>query len=436
MSEQTTTSKPESAPSADAKTQTTVTPELSEAGGMMSFDAARSLGEAFTNLGKEPAPAPEAPKAETKVSEEPVKPAETETKVAEPAAPEVKSEDPKEDPLKPATADDLAELLGGPKKAEPKPDADDEPPAEIAATDKAKNAWAEQRKALKEERRRREELEAKVAELEKRPANDVAPDEVKQLRETVDAYERELQIARVEATKEFKDAVAVPRERINDQLEKFAKKYEFREADARVAFAEADAEKQTELLVEMASGMNDRDRFRFYEMAEEWQKVEGIANKVRNNAKLALEKIQEHHAEQQKAFAEQRSKTYRNALEKVWGEVSEKAPIFKRREGDDNWNAQIAEVERFATGLDWNIVAENDQVRAELALRAASAPFLFGLVQNLYAKTAELQKTLGKYQSAKPGAGGGSPDPAIGTGTAEKVEHEDFFSAIKSGLAA
>lgn len=429
MENQTTTSKPESAPSADANQ--TVSPELTETGGTMTFDAARSLSEAFNSLGKEP----EAPKAETKVSETPVKPAATEAKVPEPAAAEAKSEDPKEDPPRAATADDLAELLGGPKKAEPKPDADDEPPADIAATDKAKNAWAEQRKALKEERRRREELEAKVSELEKR-STDVAPDEVKQLRETVDAYERELQIARVEATKEFKDAVAVPRERINAQLEAFAKKYEFREADARIAFAEADSEKQTELLVDMASGMNDRDRFRFYEMAEQWQKVEGIANKVRNNAKLALEKIQQHHEEQQKAFVEQRSKSYRNTLEKVWGDVTEKAPLFKRRDGDDAWNNQIAEVEQFATNLDWNLVAENDQARAELALRAASAPFLFGLVQNLYQKTAELQKTLGKYQSAKPGAGGGSPDPAIGSGTAEKVEHEDFFSAIKSGLTS
>lgn len=431
MADQTTTSKPESAPSADATNQT-VSPELTETGGTMTFDAARSLSEAFNSLGKESAP--EAPKAETKVSETPAKPAATEAKVSEPAAPEAKSEDPKED-LKPATADDLAELLGGPKKAEAKPDADDEPPAEIAATDKAKNAWAEQRKALKEERRRREELEAKIAELEKR-STDVAPDEVKALRETVDAYERELQIARVEATKEFKDAVAVPRERINKQLETFAKKYEFREADARVAFAEADPEKQTELLVEMASGMNDRDRFRFYEMAEEWQKVEGIANKVRNNAKLALEKIQEHHAEQQKAFIETRQKQYRGALEKIWTDVSEKAPLFRRREGDEAWNAKIGEIEQFATNLDWNVVAENDQARAELALRAAASPFLYGMVQQLWAKTAELQKTLGKYQSAKPGAGGGSPDPAIGTGTAEKVEHEDFFAAIKSGLAA
>ena len=429
MADQTTTSNPQSAPSADANP--TVTPELSETGGTMTFDAARSLSEAFNSLGKEP----EAPKAETKVSESPAKPAVTETKVSEPAAPEAKSEDPKEDLPKTADADSLAELLGGPKKAEPKPDADDEPPAEIAATDKAKNAWAEQRKALKDERRRREELEAKVADLEKR-STDVAPDEVKQLREAVDTYERELQIARVEATKEFKDAVAVPRERINAQLESFAKKYEFREADARVAFAEADSEKQTELLVDMASGMNDMDRMRFYGMAEEWRKVEGIANKVRNNAKLALEKIQEHHTEQQKAFVEQRSKSYRNTLEKVWGAVTEKAPLFKRRDGDDAWNNQIAEVERFATGLDWNLVAESDQARAELALRAASAPFLFGLVQNLFAKTTELSKTLSKYQSAKPGAGGGAADPSIGSGTAEKVEHEDFFSAIKSGLAA
>jgi hypothetical protein len=397
----------------------------------MTFDVARSMSEAFNNLGKEPAPAPEAPKAEA--------PAATETKTETPKAPEAPKVEAAAEPTKdeaPATADAdaLAELLGGPKKAEPKPDPDEEPPADIAATEKAKNAWAEQRKALKEERRKREELEAKLVELEKK-STDVAPDEVKALRETVEAYERELQIARVEATKEFKDAVAVPRERINKQLEAFAKKYEFREADARVAFAEADPEKQTELLVDMASGMNDRDRFRFYEMAEEWQKVEGIANKVRNNAKLALEKIQEHHTEQQKAFIEQRQKQYRGALEKIWGDVSEKAPLFRRREGDEAWNSKIAEIEQFATGLDWNVVADNDTARAELALRAAASPFLYGLVQQLFAKTAELNKTLSKYQSAKPGAGGGAADPIVGTGQEEKKEYDDFFSAIKSGLA-
>jgi hypothetical protein len=424
MSEQT-TPRNESAPAAENQPST----ELSEAGGTMSFDVARSMSEAFNSIGKEPtAPAPEAPKAEA--------PKAPETKTETPEAPKAEpaAEPTKEEAPATADADALAELLGGPKKAEAKPDPDEEPPADIAATEKAKNAWAEQRKALKEERRKREELEAKLAEVEKK-TTDVAPDEVKALRETVEAYERELQIARVEATKEFKDAVAVPRERINKQLEAFSKKYEFREVDARVAFAEADPEKQTELLVDMASGMNDRDRFRFYEMAEEWQKVEGIANKVRNNAKLALEKIQAHHEEQQKAFSEQRGKQYRSTLEKVWSDVTEKAPIFKRREGDDAWNAQIGEVEKFATGLDWNLVAENDQARAELALRAASAPFLYGLVQNLFRKTAELNKTLGKYQSAKPGAGGGAADPIVGTGQEEKKEYEDFFSAIKSGLA-
>jgi hypothetical protein len=56
-------------------------------------------------------------------------------------------------------------------------------------------------------------------------------------------------------------------------------------------------------------------------------------------------------------------------------------------------------------------------------------------VQQLFAKTAELNKTLSKYQSAKPGAGGGAADPIVGSGQEEKVEHEDFFSAIKSGLS-
>jgi hypothetical protein len=38
-------------------------------------------------------------------------------------------------------------------------------------------------------------------------------------------------------------------------------------------------------------------------------------------------------------------------------------------------------------------------------------------------------------ESAKPGAGGGAADPIVGSGQEEKVEHEDFFSAIKSGLS-
>ena len=422
MSDPNTQSKPEPAPAAgDTTSNSTVTPELSESGGTLGFDAARAMSQAFGSIGQPDAPEhkagqpKEAPPAE--------KPAE--------AAP---AEPPAEAKPAIADADALAELLGGPKKAEPKPDADDEPPADIAATDKAKRAWGEQRKALKEERRRREELEAKISELEKR-SNEVTPDEIKALREQNEAYENELRVARVEATKEFKDAVVVPTERINANLSAMAKKYEFREADARVAFSEADPEKQTELLVEMASGMNDRDRFRFYEMAEEWQKVQNIRSKVVNNAKLALEKIQAHQEEQQKAFLEERSKQYRRALEKVWNDVSEKAPIFKRREGDEAWNKQIGELESFASNLNWDHVANNDQARAELALRAASAPFLFGLVQNLFQRTTDLQRTLSKYQSAKPGAGGGAPDPSIGTGTTEKPSHEDFLSAIKAGLS-
>jgi hypothetical protein len=420
MAEQNTPSQTPSAPASDPN-NSTVTPELSESGGTLSFDAARSLSEAFTTIGK---PSEEATTPAPQVAAEVAPKAETA------AAPEVKSEDPS-DPPKTADADTLAEILGGPKKADLKADPDE--PSLENATEGANKAFATLRQKWKEEQRRREELESKMADLEKR-STDVAPEEIKQLRETVENYERELQIARVQATKEYKDAVEIPQQRIDGVLASMAKKYEFREADARVAFAEADPDKQTELLVDMASGMNDRDRFKFYELAEEWQKTKVIEGKVVNNAKLALEKIQAHHEEQQKTFLEDRSKQYRKALEKVWTDVSDKAPIFRRREGDEAWNKQIGEVESFATNLDWNVVSGNDQARAELVMRAASAPFLYGLVQNLFATTQDLKKTLGKYQSAKPGAGGGSADPALGTGTSEKPSHEDFLSAIKAGL--
>jgi hypothetical protein len=410
-----TTQSNESAPVSDPQQQQAAA-ELSEAGGTITFDAAREMAEAFKTIGTDPTPPPAGGGKEAA------------TPPKEEAAPA-----PKEGPkVEPVNADALAEVLGGPAL---KKDEDETLPPELEhGTDKAKNAFVEQRRALKEERRKREELEARLAEVEKR-TGEAAPEEVQTLRQQLDEYEQELRVARVEATREYKEAVTAPMEQIKSAVSGFTKKYEdLKEKDVLAAFGETDPDRQSELLVDLTVSMNDRDRYRVYDLAEKWQKVQGIREKVLANSKLALEKIEAHRIEQEKAFTDQQAKTYANALTKTWDDISAKAPIFRRRDGDEAWNAQIAEVEKFAAGLDPHKLVSEPQLMAGVAVRAATAPFLFGLVQTLYGQLRQAKQDLGKYQAATPGAGGGSPDPAIGTGSQPKAQYDDFYEAVRAGM--
>lgn len=388
------------------------TPSPEEAGGSLNFDAARAMREAFET----PAPAAEpaavpAPAPAPASAEQP------------PKAPEVKG----------PSADSLVAALKG-KKDEPASVAqkDDDlgelPGDDIAPTPGAKTKWAEQRRALKEERTRRQELEAKLAELESK-LREADPAELKAMRERIDAQERELEIARVEATQKYKEAVVEPLRRIDGTISAMAKKYEVREGDLRTAFAEADAERQTELLVDIASGMNDRDRFRLYELAEEFQKVQGIRTRIANNAKLANQKLEEHRQAQAAKFQEEMGRTYNASIDAVWKSVEDNVPLFRKREGDDAWNGAIDNVVQTARSIDIDRL-EIPQ-RADLALRAAASPFLYSQLTALFEKYQEVSAALEKYTATTPGAGGGTSPAVSPEGGAE---YEDFLDAVKAGM--
>jgi hypothetical protein len=389
------------------------TPSPDEAGGSLSFDAARAMREAFESPATETAAAtPVAPA-----------PASAPAPTAEAVKPEVKG----------PSADSLVAALKG-KKDEPAAPKDDElgelPGDDIAPTPGAKTKWAEQRRALKEERTRRQELEAKLAALESKP-READPTELKAMRERIDAQERELEISRVEATQEYKEAVVEPLRRIDGIISATAKKYEVREADLRTAFAESDSERQTELLVDIASGMNDLDRFRLYELAEEFRKVQGIRTRIAGNAKLANQKLDEHRQAQAAKAQEEMGRTYNASIDAVWKSVEDNVPLFRKREGDDAWNGAIDNVVQTARSVDIDRL-EIPQ-RADFALRAAAAPFLYTQLTNLFEKYQEVSSALEKYTATTPGAGGGTSPAVSPEGGAD---YEDFLDAVKAGMTA
>lgn len=386
--------------------------EMSESGGTMFYDAARAMREAFESGTSGSTPAEPAAPA----------PAPTEVKAAEPAV-----ETPKAAPAMPS-ADDMAAALGGKPVERAAADTSEELPDQLkSATKTAQEAFITMRKEVKAAKARQAELEAKLSETSQQPA--IAPEEIQALKAQNAAYEQELQIARVEATREYKEAVVAPMERVRGTVDTVAQKYGVESNDILSAFAETDSEKQSDRISDLASGMNDRDRFRLYEMADEWQKVQGTRAKVLANSKLALEKIEQHRAEQMKAFTEQNSKEYANALDATWQDLTERAPLFRPREGDEAWNSQISEMNQFARTINFDQL--DSGAKAGLAYRAASAPFLFGQLVALYNKHQEAVGALAKYQDAKPGAGGGT-SPAVSPGG--EAGYEDFLSAVKEGL--
>jgi len=395
--------------------ETTPAPEgdLQGRGGTLEFDAAASIADAFAKLQNgDPAPGLGHPDPVGEKGDE-----------GEPGEPEPKAEKEVEVP----TADDIAKLRG--RKASKK-----EAPAEPAeekdlgnASDNAKNAFAAMRKDLKAERERAATLEAKLAEVEKSRAG-TDPEEVTRLRQLNEEYERELQVARVEATKEFKDAVVLPMQQVREAVDTLATKYEIAQRDLFEAFSETDPSTRADKLSDIAAGMNDRDKFSLYELEQKFNRVQSTREKVVNNAKLALEKIEQHREEQAKTQKEEYSKRYTSTVDKVFEEARQAIPLLRPIEGDDEWNNQLAEAEKFVKGLDMDGL--NEDARARVALRSAVAPIIYGQFVSLYNRYREMEKSLEKYQKATPKAGGGSSVAP----QANKEEFDDFMSALKANL--
>jgi hypothetical protein len=387
-----------------------------DTGGTQSFEAATEFGKAFDKMKAAEAdsdsePQEEKPKA-TKAPKEAKPKAEVKKSLAD---------------LKLPSAKDLADLAN-PKAEHAEPeaesvseDADEQIPTNM--TKKAQEAWAGMRKEFKEEQKRRQELEAKVAEYEKSSAS---AEEVEKLKAQNSEYEKELQVARVEATQEFKEAVLAPMSKVQASISALAAKYEISEKELFESLVEPEGDRITDL----AAGMNDRDRFRLYETADQFVKVQTIREKVVNNAKLALEKIQSHRETQAKEVYENYTKEYKNSLENTWKDLAEKIPLFQRIEGNEDWNAQIDEVENFARSVDMN--DPNPEFRSAMALRAAVSPLLLNQVNVLFDKLKTAQAALAKYQGAKPKAGGGVSPSASGSAPVE--QYDDFLEALRDNL--
>lgn len=384
----------------------TSTPEnLQGNGGMMSFDAASGIAEAFEKLQIAPEPT---------AAPEPTPPEPT-------AAPEKSyANDPVE---RTRILEEASQKLRKPSESEGEPESSEELPKEAASLKK----WAvNMKKDWKAEKSRREELELKIAELES-GRNAEAPEEVQRLRAQNEEYERELQVARVEATQEFKNVVTIPMQQIRGAIDSFASKYEIPQKEIYEALSDEDSSARADKLSDLAAGMNDRDKYALYELEKTYLGVEATREKVVSHAKLALQKIQEHREEEAKLQLTESQKKYGAAFNQVWEITQQNLPMLRPIEGDHEWNAQLQDI--VTTAANPNFEGLDDTERAKVAIRSAAAPLLVNQFLQLYGKYQELEKAMSKYQAVTPRAGGGTSPSA-----APKEEFDGFLEAINAKL--
>lgn len=270
-------------------------------------------------------------------------------------------------------------------------------------------------------------LQTKITEMQAqldtaKAAAPADPAEVEALKKQVADYEQEFSVIKVEKTKPFQDAVTKPREAIEEQARKFAKKYEL-DADKIISALRDTSDNQSDLLIGALEGMNEIDKRKMIVAADKMVEISEKESTLRANAKEALAKIGEKTAgqtEAEKAAAKQARET---AHASNWTALKEALPaVLKTFEGDDDatktWNATVTGAETFSKDADFGTMTP--EVQSQVLQRAAVYPLIVGMMKSYEAELAASKTAheadlaeLTKFRAKVPGGESSTKEGAV-----------------------
>jgi len=266
------------------------------------------------------------------------------------------------------------------------------------------------------------ELEAKIKALESRaPVKDeeavaALQKKLSEFEKERERYETELGGTNVKKTKMWMDEVEKPMAALREEFKAFA---EEREVDAA-------------MLIELANLRGTAKDAKFEEVTEGWNNLvqQDLGDLLKRHTKLTRHQAtieaggkqryddyvrQQSEAESLKraAIATERAE----ALPKVWSEAIESAaPFLKEKEGDEAWNAELAQVRDFVKQADNTWLNNQSQYeQARLSAQAAVLPMTIKHYEGeIQVKDAEIERLNAYVQelkgsSATVGAGGDAP---------------------------
>jgi transposase-like protein len=248
--------------------------------------------------------------------------------------------------------------------------------------------------------------------------------ELETAKKTLQGYENEMSVTRVEGTKEFKSQVTAPMAEITSTVDEIAKRYEVTPDSLLRVIQEPDRAKRTDAIDEAVSDFKHADQMEIVQAAKDYHRIQKVAAEMRENAgaKLkeltAAEKAAEDHAHSENVTE------YSGHLDTAWKQLQDRIPYVRNVEGKEGWNGYLASRLREGHSVDVNnlpLARVASAVAAELVLPDVTkvAVHFETKWKEAEAKLADAEKKLEDRRKLSAGAGGGS-SAGGDNGTAKK----------------
>jgi hypothetical protein len=309
----------------------------------------------------------------------------------------------------------VEETPPAPENEEPEPPAEEEQPApeneeqeplveeEPETPARTKDSWDQLRssrdrhKAASEEKDNfLKEKEAEIAELRSKTAKLV---ELEEKLKVFDEQERELAIARVESTREYKEVIEAPLHAIGTEVEAITKANEGDVEAVYRAIREPDHAKQRAMLKEITAGWDEIDRMDLKKMADDARTILDKQEAMRSNAHAASKEREQVAAQREAEAKEVSRRDFTKATDDVVKSIREKLPFTPLAEGETEQDRYTSLAQKVS-----QVDFDTQSPRAK-ALAAASALVLPQAIKTIAAKDKEisdLKEALSKASKAKP----------------------------------
>lgn len=333
---------------------------------------------------------------------------------------------------KPNPLDILTKRLTGkeePVKAETPTEEEIKAPENLKP--EAQTAWAKLTKELRDARSKIKDLETKTAEA---PKNSVEQTELKAQLEALkaerDEYENELRFSRLEATREYKQAVTEPLSVIQKEIAEISKIYE---TDPRLiysAMVEPDTAKRRAMLKEATASFDPVDSLAVRQKAEDLQKVFERRDLLTKDVKTVLDMLENDEKKEVEAFQQKAQQEIQEAYKTEWEALQRENPLLRPIEDNEAWNNTLQSIERQALEIENTDL--DPRAKARLTFNAAAMPVVMQVFQDYVAKTQsrinDLEKLTQELRSTLPSSG---EDTGAG---AEIPSDLGFLEALERGM--
>ena len=300
-------------------------------------------------------------------------------------------------------------------------------------TPKAGEAFRNLKTELKTQTATIKELQSKLAELQKAPAQPATPQpdpEIERIKAEHAEMVRELRIARVEATPEFKRAVIQPLATLEKNVETLAAKYDVPKAELIAALQEPDPAKRSDLFVRVGAGFNEFDRLAAFRISEQYADIADRHQKITGDTEIALERINAQRAEEERQHLAKFQEEFQQVTRNTWDAVKKDVPVLRKIEGQDSWNRMVDQVERAALTTDFDKLDLATKARA--LHQGLALPAVYSLLRSANQELETLRKQNAQLRGASPAAGAGSTPGSAPAHAAP--EGASFLDAIEANF--